>query len=91
MPAAPPADLASPAATRPLRVEQPWHAPPLVRVPLDRRHEVRDALAAAGFETWESGTDLADLLPMSEATLVFTRWEVDQDAAQRVLDELTRN
>ena len=93
MPAAPAAaDPVRPAAAPPgLKVEQPWHAPPLVRVPLSRRHEVRDALAAAGFETWESGADLADLLPTWEATLVFTRWEVDQDAAQRVLDELARN
>ena len=87
MPAAPPADLASPAATRPLRVEQPWHAPPLVRVPLDRRHEVRDALAAAGFETWESGTEVAQLFPAVRVTLVLT-WEADMAAAQRVLDEL---
>ena len=85
--AAPPADRADSAATRPLRMEQPWRAPPLVRVPFDRRHEVRDALAAAGFETWESGTEVAPFLPTPKVTLVF-HWEVDQPAVQKVLDGL---
>ena len=71
-----------------LRVYQPWHAPPLVRVPMNRLEAVRGALTAAGFETWESDLEITPFLPDPYTTLVFMRWESDIDAAQRVLDAL---
>ena len=71
-----------------MTVVQPWHAPPLVRVPPDRRDEVKAALAAAGFETWEYGEELSAFLPEPWVTLVFFKWEADQTAAQKVIDAL---
>ena len=75
-----------------MTVVQPWHAPPLVRVPPDRRDAIKAALADAGFETWEYG-DGAEIpllaLFQPYATLVFTKWETDREAAQRVIDGLS--
>ncbi|MFH5805010.1 hypothetical protein [Alienimonas sp. DA493] len=71
-----------------LKVYQPWHAPPVVRVPWDRVDEVRQALEAVGFPNWVGETgSFANLAPWATVVL---RWEADQDAAQRVLDELVR-
>ena len=75
-----------PALPARLRVEQPWHAPPLVKVPWERVQEVQKALAEAGFRNrvGEEG-EFYGITP--EATVIL-RWEADQENAQRVLDAL---
>ena len=73
---------------RPLKVEEPWRAAPIIRLPVEQAGEVSALLDSAGVRHWVQLPGVA-AFGQGPWTSILLTFDVDVEQVQRLLDTRT--